>query len=54
MDKFKQAQHKYVCIGGIHCHCCNSFHHKSKSKLNRLARSSMKQELVKIKQGMKL
>lgn len=44
MDKFRKAQHKHVCVGGIHCHCCNQYHGKNKRKLNRQARATLKSQ----------
>ena len=47
MDIFKQEMTKHVCIGGLHCPCCNDFHGKSKNILNRMARRALKRELHK-------
>lgn len=46
MDKFKQAQHKHLGWGGLHCDCCNPYKNKDKQQLNQMARSNMKQELI--------
>ena len=49
MDAFKQKMTERCGPGGLGCTCCNPFHHKGKSKdkskLNRLARRSLKRQM---------
>lgn len=42
MDLFKSEMCKFVGVGGFTCACCNDFYSKSKKKLNRKARASLK------------
>lgn len=48
MDAFKQKMTNQCGVGGIKCSCCNPFHpsdkDKTKKKLNRLARRTLKQD----------
>ena len=48
MDDFKKEQLKRIGIGGLRCYCCNDFYGKTKSKLNKAARTAMKREVKKI------
>lgn len=40
-DEFRREMDK-VGPGGVKCDCCNQFHGKEKSKLNRIVRSRIK------------
>jgi len=44
MDNFKANLLKGVGVGGLRCTCCNDCFGKSKKRLNREARSRMKEE----------
>lgn len=46
-DEFKKRTFTHIDIAGVKCPCCNRFHGKSKSKLNRLARAKLKQDDIK-------
>ncbi len=52
MDKYKQKQMTQVDIAGMKCPCCNSFHGKTKPKLNRIARAKLKNEDIRNVKGM--
>jgi hypothetical protein len=47
MDYFNREKCKNVGPGGTRCPCCNSLHHKSRKKLNRMARARCKANLIK-------
>lgn len=48
MDLFKSEMCHYVSVGGFSCHCCNDFYHKTKKKLNKLARAKLKVKTMKV------
>jgi len=41
-DLFTQQGHNIIGIGGIKCPCCNEYHGKKKSKLNKIKRKKLK------------
>ncbi len=47
MDEFKASMGKHLGVGGVKCRCCNSYFRKSKKKLNRMARSGLRQRDIK-------
>lgn len=47
MDYFNEAKSKSIGPGGTKCPCCNQLHHKSRKKLNRIARARCKSNLIK-------
>jgi len=42
-DLFTQQQHNIIGPGGLKCPCCNEYHGKDKSKLNRIKRRKLKE-----------
>jgi len=48
MDEFKAIMHTCVGIGGLHCPCCNDYHGKTKNRMDRLARRTLKKSDRKV------
>ena len=40
-DMFRRQLDRHTGVGGVRCYCCNCYHGKSKSLLNRLARRTV-------------
>jgi hypothetical protein len=47
-DEFRREMDMECDIGGVRCDCCNRYHGKDRRKLNKLARTRVKENTKKM------